>query len=84
MRVKYKPERGRYDAAVRWATTTGARCTAAGRRAAADWLSAGTGRRVPPPSPRSAATNNFKFLFMFLATTVAAVESARTIRPYFA
>lgn len=45
------------------------RRTAAGRDAATDWLHAVTG---PAALPR-AATNNFKFLFMFLATTVAAV-----------
>lgn len=44
-----------------------------------------------PVAPRSAAaapgafaTNNFKFLFMILVMTVAAVESARSTRPYFA
>lgn len=73
MRVKYKPTRGRYVAAR---TPHHHRHTAACCDAAADWLVAGTGR-APRAPLHPAATNNFKFLFMFLATTVAVAESAR-------
>lgn len=83
MRVKYKPERGRYDAAGRSRRHTR---TAAWRDATSHWLvqePVTSPDPRPQPCPRVVTTNNFKFLFMFYATTVAAVKERAHYTPVF-